>query len=161
MNINPQFCHPLGQGECLHLASTRFTCNTEISNEDETKAITTEDPKLETNIKKFNTCDQCKYKTTVIENLKRHTESKQEEISYPCNLCNNTANNINDLGTHVESKHKESDYHCEQIKHHPASNTHMARNKEVECALCTRLLKLGDTCVCKRLLNSNKQYSSS
>ena len=109
------------QNDCqyLHLASTRFTWYTEISNGDDAKGITTEDANLKTNTNNIinnNTCDQCKYKITAIGNLKTHTESNQEESSYPCNSSNNTADNRIDLRTHIESEHKESCYHCELTK---------------------------------------------
>ena len=51
-------------------------------------------------------CDKCEYTATTASHLKRHNESKHEEVRYPCGKCEYSATTAGVLRKHDESKHE-------------------------------------------------------
>ena len=49
---------------------------------------------------------------TAARSLKRHVESKHEEVRFPCSQCVYIATQASDLERHVESKHEGVRYPC-------------------------------------------------
>ena len=50
-------------------------------------------------------CSQCEYAATTASHLKRHVESKHEEVRYPCPECKYAATEKGALKKHLENKH--------------------------------------------------------
>ena len=53
------------------------------------------------------TCNRCEYETVRKYNLKRHNESRHDEIKYACNLCSYKAMHRHSVKKHKESVHRE------------------------------------------------------
>ena len=109
-----------------------------------------------------NACDTCQLSSTQQESLQSHIESSHVQTSsnhtgqwktdyFSCNECKFVGNNKNELAIHTSAKHKVTERGNQSEKHTGPNQ------EKVECSLCTRLLKLGDTCVCKRLFKPVKQ----
>ena len=61
-------------------------------------------------------CDQCDYKTTRKDNLKRHKLTKHEGVSYNCDQCDYKAKTKDRLKRHKLSKHQSYRFKCQQCE---------------------------------------------
>ena len=55
---------------------------------------------------------QCEYAAMEAGALKKHVESKHEEVRYPCPQCVYVGNKSSSLKKHVKNKHEEVRYPC-------------------------------------------------
>ena len=59
-------------------------------------------------------CDECDYKATLKENLKKHKMSVHIGFKYPCDQCDYKATQKGDLKKHRLSVHIGIKYQCDQ-----------------------------------------------
>ena len=120
----------------------------------------------------------CDYKCKTNKKLKEHSdsnhlkqntpasndsnESSEKTLPPSCKQCEDAPCTCLDIKTHGKTQHENKfrRWFPRQQTAGPVwtkEQKHTDSNQEeLECSLCTRLLKLGDTCVCKRLINPVK-----
>merc|ERR1719342_719066 len=73
-------------------------------------------------------CEQCNYKATHLNHLKRHIKSIHDEIKYPCDQCSYKATQLGVLKRHIKSIHYGVKYPCDQCNFKATYPHHLRRH---------------------------------
>ena len=97
------------------------------------------------------TCKTCNLAFTNINLLNEHERKKHSDGNrvYPCDQCEYIGSHKEEVMAHTRSKHHFKCNKCELVyknsdwlmKHTNAQHMNIEQSEEVECTLCTRLLK--------------------
>ena len=76
-------------------------------------------------------CNQCDYKATREEHLKKHKEYKHEGVRYPCDKCDYKGITEGKLKVHKESKHQGICYYCDDCQYKAATPSNLKQHVEI------------------------------
>ena len=90
------------------------TIDENIAQYDDTKGVT-------------HSCNECQYKTGYKSTLRRHKQSKHEDVMYSCSECEYKTGQKFNLRTHKLSKHECVKYSCDECEYNTGQKFHLIR----------------------------------
>ena len=81
---------------------------------------------------KDNVCKICLYEFTNIAHVKRHMQSKHDNVSYSCKKCEYVSSEKSNLIRHDKSQHQRIEYNCNKCEYFASDKSHLKRHHQAK-----------------------------